>query len=315
MFNFEIDFDDLEEVGRGYFSSVRVFTDPDDSKKYVMKRPIRDDVPVDFWLDAQKRASQAMDFARNVNASTNLFVPKIKAINEELENPYIIEDYASGQLLTKKLLLSLTEDEQEHVCTELAVFLNALHHSGEDLECYPCEFPAFSETQAQGKIRFHPNAWIMDKFEKYVKNITGCNIVPIHNDIHSGNLVYDRKNKTLSILDFVNAELGIPFSEFKFMEISRSHGVLPRSFVDSTVDIYNFLQKERNQVNGACLNCMTSTIAMIKSIKQFHKNPFVFADNFITASKDWVKYGLHELRNRPAIKSSNIVAESVPSIN
>jgi serine/threonine protein kinase len=302
MLNFGIDFNSLKEVGRGHWSSVRLFVDEEDGKKYVMKKPLRSDVP--FWLGTQKRASVAMDFARQASSSSSLFIPTTKVINDCLRNPYVVESYARGELLTETFLSTLSEREKEHVCVEMAVFLDGLHHSDLDVNDYPRGAIYDSESKGDEKISFHPSIWLMDTFESHEEDRNLCNFVPLHNDCHSNNILYDRESGVLSILDFGNAGFGNPFSEFKFMNIVPGIGDnFSKNFTDSVLEVYNSLQEDSNKVDHNCLQCLVSSVALVRSIKQIKKSPFVFASNCMQAGQDWSRYGAAELKRRVSISS------------
>lgn len=171
-----------------------------------------------------EREKAALEFAQN---KTSLKIPEIIETGNFENFDYIVMTQISGELMTREVWLTLSENEQIAVMSELAVGLRELHSHNAD--SFDFDWHKFVEHQSKIAVerqiaaRVNPE-WI-EKLPAFIEtNLkllpTGCRTVFLHGDVHFANLRLQKSNDSWLIsglFDFADSICG--FYEFDFVAI------------------------------------------------------------------------------------------------
>ena len=178
---------------------------------YVMKRPLpgRDR---DAWLAKQHRTKEFIDEISAVNNPV-YNIPKMIHIKDE--EYQLLEERAPGEPLTQALYQSLPSHQQKQILNGMANFLvnmNELKPVHDDV--YHNISTELKMTKLTNIIENKMPKWFdlgkIKYMEDLAEDISGFEYVTreawSHNDLNSGNILYDKETSKLSFIDFAEAK-------------------------------------------------------------------------------------------------------------
>lgn len=199
-----------------------------------------------------EREKTALEFAQN---KTSLRIPEIIETGNFENFNYLITSQLPGKLMKREIWLTLSENEQISVMTELAVCLRELHSHNADL--FDFDWQKFIEIQAkltiQRQIKAKVNSEIIEKLPEYIEtNLKllpkDCRKVFLHGDVHFGNLRLHKSNgkwQISGLFDFADSLCG--FHEFDFVAVGllmiQGQAKIQREFFK----LYGYKESELNE--------------------------------------------------------------------
>ena len=210
-------------------------------KLFALKMP-EDNIDRDAWYVKQMQAvNNRNQFCYGYKG--DVFVPQCV----QLEKEYSLEEFASGEPLTYELYQALSQDEKALLSKQLADFIANAHgrtlssqHKKIDVENaktnlaegirFLIEKHAISEREANAYLR------LASEFSK--RDSDDEIMCFIHRDICEENLLYDRRLRRLSVIDFSSSRRGCVYEDFipAFNHLSFS---TPYLFFADVIQHYN----------------------------------------------------------------------------
>lgn len=224
----------------GNSSTVNVYELGDQA--FVLKKP-KNEQMVNVWRESAQKAYGMRKILATLSSPVQ--TPKISSFNGDT----VIEDYLPGQPLEDALYLSLPQDEQKQIATDIAIFLNELHQY--HLEVVQNIAPVHPEPLAYGTSAIIKNTVSKDDWQLFQNNLTHINnathvekrIGYTHQDLRPDNVLYDIKTKKVKIIDFGEAGNDKDLY-YDFAPTISKPGMLPWKLTQKIVEIYNHLDKK-----------------------------------------------------------------------
>ncbi len=189
---------------------------------------------------------------------TGVVLPRIISVSESDDKQIIKEQRIKGKSFdTEGLLYSkLSEEEKNIIAKQLALFLVAMHSSGEKLAPKKSIKSMFDETRlknAQDIISVYnddmPSALkkSIQNVEKYLDSSDISDEVHVltHRDLRSSNLMYDSETKQLAVLDF---ELSGKDNVYRDFVAYASASSMPWDFTKRVIYEYNANPNKKYQI-------------------------------------------------------------------
>lgn len=189
---------------------------------------------------------------------TGVVLPRIISVSESDDKQIIKEQRIKGKSFdTEGLFYSkLSEEEKNIIAKQLALFLVAMHSSGEKLAPKKSIKAMFDETRlknAQDIISVYnddmPSALkkSIQNVEKYLDSSDISDEVHVltHRDLRSSNLMYDSETKQLAVLDF---ELAGKDNVYRDFVAYASVSSMPWDFTKRVIYEYNANPNKKYQI-------------------------------------------------------------------
>ena len=219
-----------------------VYEDTIDGKNVVIKS-CRNPENNDGWLFSAYKEYKMLSALDTEKFSASVPAMEIK----EGENGVtIIQSKVEGTFLSKDIFLSLSKEEQKLIAKQIAEVMYAIHNlDTEDIAkttnngFVPTKNAQKSNSDKYFKGRYseyidsldgfvpHETKLILDKFikEKFdTLESVNTHVAPIHNDIRYSNILYDRGNKRVGVIDFGGCEVNDIYHDFASIGLPSSLG-------------------------------------------------------------------------------------------
>ncbi|NCU37686.1 aminoglycoside phosphotransferase family protein [Candidatus Saccharibacteria bacterium] len=184
------------------------------NKTYVVRFPRTKEV----WVRGQTERSVLQELSN----TTDLIVPKVVSINNN--PPYLVTQYLHGEMLDVQTVRNLPQAKKQHIGQSIADFAFALHSS------IPVKMVTLSYIEQKSTYddylrrvlmeRNDPNAKIDKLAKKYYlawQKIPKAKTVVVHDDLHTGNLLFDKDYNLSGVLDFGAVCVGSPEQDLRQM--------------------------------------------------------------------------------------------------
>ena len=185
----------------------------------VYKIPVKRTNPAyaKVWLDKQKLSKQVADSVSAKKTSDTYTIPKILEISDK--EFFVKEELVTGEALKSSFVETLTPEELDIIYKGLANFTNDINQSRSVLT----QKDSFDISTNINYVGGTPMSDVLEGLKKYLPEKSldivrmakdwfdtaaenDASVVFAHGDINEHNVLFDRKTKKLSILDFAEAK-------------------------------------------------------------------------------------------------------------
>jgi aminoglycoside phosphotransferase (APT) family kinase protein len=191
--------------------------------------------------DAYKRSQYEKAVLKSIEQPQDLGVPKV--LGEDSNPPCLITSFLRGKHLSSEELNNLSPDLQEQFAKDIAAFAYKLHSSllVETVKGFRKEF-GIDDLDEDWGINFekyvHKATLSTNKqnelarywFDEWQKYETYKNIIAVHDDLHSDNLLF-KDSILVGVLDFGDTNVGTPEQELR--QLYRINGTILRIAVNT----------------------------------------------------------------------------------
>ena len=230
------------QLGRTGVRTSAYLAENEDRKEFVLKLP--NDCNDNNWITEQKNAIEKCHSALN-GYNGNVYIPTPVIFGDN----FIIEPYA-GEEFTANLYDAMPEDDKNKVTDDFAYFFYYLHTNNNT--------GIVSSLQMFGKPTLEEALDYLQKvldekqknyLQKQIKRFNDRNIsdeisVMTHADIRSQNVLYDKKQSKLAVIDF--ELLGERNIYHDFVPFAAASFRLSYKLLSEIIGKYNLLSKNSN---------------------------------------------------------------------
>lgn len=185
-------------------------------------------------------------------------LPSLISVSESEDKQIIIEQRIKGKAFDDKghLYNQLSEEEKNIIAKQLAVFLVAMHSSGEmsaPEKSIQSMFDKSKLKNAQDIIDVYKDDMpvalkkLIQSVEKYLNSSDISDEVHVltHHDLRASNLMYDKDTKQLAVLDF---ELAGKDNVYRDFVAYASASSMPWDFTKRVIREYNAISNKKYQI-------------------------------------------------------------------
>lgn len=157
---------------------------------------------------------------RELSKQADLKIPRVIAANEN--PPYLITQYLHGRQLDVSIVRQLPQDTKKRIGQSVAEFAYALHAT------IPIEMISQSLIQQKSTYDDYLNRVLIDRtdpsptvdnlaksYYSAWQNMSKDKTVVVHDDLHTGNLLFDKDYQLTGVLDFGAVCIGSPEQDLR----------------------------------------------------------------------------------------------------
>lgn len=234
----------VKKIRTGQSSIAYLITDKK-NEKFVLKTPTSSKSDPEKWLNEHLSLySQISDILDGYSGDVK--VP----VCVKNGNYFVVEEYL-GEELSEEVLQKLETVDRNKICKKIANFLNFLHNNNtlNENKILPVTLPDFFTLKncyeyVEPILSTAQRKKLLDLIDKFSKRTVSDEVTTrVHYDLRLPNILYNKENKTLAIIDFECIREDNIYYDF-------CPRVTPRLPIDISSEIIKYYnQKAPNKIN------------------------------------------------------------------